>query len=1055
MMTAGNKKAEDKNTDTLGSTRSIRADAEKQLAHSQMRSPELKEQTPEQHIHELQVHQIELETQAEELRKAQIALEESRDNYLDLYDFAPLGYLTLNDKAQITEVNLNSVTLLGIERSKLLKTPFSKFVAEKDGDEWYRYFKKVLSQEGKQTCTLLFKRGDGSTFPARLESIRITGGHDETPIVRVAISDITDIRLAEDALRESGQRIIFSLDSVDIGAWDLDLVTHTAWRSLRHDQIFGYEELLPEWTYEMFIDHVIPEDRPIVETKFGQALANFLNWEFECRIRRKDGAIRWIWAKGRPEYNDLHEPKKMFGLVQDITERKQAEEALQKERNRLYAVLETLPAMICLLTPDYHVAFANRSFREMFGESHGRHCYDYCFKKKEPCEFCESYTVLKTGKPHHWEVTSPDNSSIIDVYDFPFTDDDGSSLILEMDIDITDRKLAEEALKTSQIQLAEAMNLAQLVNWEFDVATGIFTFDDRFYAFYGTTAELEGGNQMPADVYVKKFVHPDDQYVVADEVNKAIQATDFGYESQVEHRIIRRNGEIRHIVVRFGITKDKDGRTIKTHGANQDITERKRAEEALRKSEEKYRTIFENTGTAMVIVEEKNIISLANKEFAQLSGFSKDDIEGKKSWTEFVMKEDLERMLAQHRLRRQNPEKALPHYEFRFVTKSGDIRNIHLTIDVIPGTKKSVASLLDITERKQAEEALRESEERFRGVAERSSDLILLVDERGKATYVSPSAERILGYLPGEIEGKIPEDFIIPEDLSIVRENINKNVSGEHIDGVTIRFRKKSGEYAIVEITAIPVIKENRISGIQVIMRDVTERKMMESEIRSLNRDLEQRVIERTSQLNASLEDKIVLLREVHHRVKNNLQIIISLFNLQSRYIVDENTRQVFRESQNRVRAMSLVHEKLYQSTDIAKIDLDNYIRYLGNSLFQFYGVKGKEIVLNTHIQDINLNINTAIPVGLMINELISNSLKHAFPDGKKGEISLTIQRENAMLTILFADTGVGIPADLDWRNAESLGLRLVILLVDQLDGTIELDRSAGTAFTIVVAEKE
>jgi PAS domain S-box-containing protein len=153
--------------------------------------------------------------------------------------------------------------------------------------------------------------------------------------------------------------------------------------------------------------------------------------------------------------------------------------------------------------------------------------------------------------------------------------------------DITDRKQAEDGLQTSQFQLAAAMDLAHMVNWEFDVSTGVFTFDDRFYALYGTTAELEGGNQMPAEVYAKKFVHPDDQHLVADEVNKAIEATDPGYISRVEHRIIRRDGEIRNIVVRFGITKDENGRTIKTHGANQDITERKRAEEALREANKK------------------------------------------------------------------------------------------------------------------------------------------------------------------------------------------------------------------------------------------------------------------------------------------------------------------------------------------------------------------------------------------------------------------------------------------------------------------------------------
>jgi PAS domain S-box-containing protein len=138
-----------------------------------------------------------------------------------------------------------------------------------------------------------------------------------------------------------------------------------------------------------------------------------------------------------------------------------------------------------------------------------------------------------------------------------------------------------------------------------------------------------------------------------------------------------------------------------------------RAEDAMRENEEKYRTVFENTGTAMVVIEENNIISLANSEFLKSSGFSKDEIEGKKKWTEFVVAEDLEQMAAQHRLRRQNHEQALTHYEFRIVTKSGDIRNIYLTIEVIPGTKKSVASLLDITERKKAEEALHEANKKL------------------------------------------------------------------------------------------------------------------------------------------------------------------------------------------------------------------------------------------------------------------------------------------------------------------------------------------------------
>lgn len=199
--------------------------------------------------------------------------------------------------------------------------------------------------------------------------------------------------------------------------------------------------------------------------------------------------------------------------------------------------------------------------------------------------------------------------------------------------------------------------------------------------------------------------------------------------------------------------------------------------------------------------------------------------------------------------------------------------------------------------------------------------------------------------------------------------------------------------------------------------------------------------------LQGSVEEKEVLLREIHHRVKNNMQIISSLLNLQSTYIKDSMVREIFKESQNRVKSMALIHEKLYQSKALANIDTDEYVRALTTDLVRSYGALGR-VTLKIDVGDISLGVDTAIPCGLIINELVSNSLKHAFPDGE-GEINVRIRSVEDRIELTVADNGVGMP-DTNFRNIKTLGLQLVTILIeDQLNGEITLEKEEGTAFYI------
>ena len=356
-MVAGKKKSEEKNTDTLGSTRSLRDGAEEHLARSQKSSPELKGQTPEQLIHELLVHQIELETQAEELSRAHLALEESRDKFLDLYEFAPLGYVTLNDKALVTEANLAFSTLLGIERTKLIRARFGKFVAQKDSDQWYLYFRNALKRDGKQICTLTLTREDGSVFLARLEGLRLTGSDGVTK-VRIGISDITDIWQIE-ALKSQYSILNGILESTDAAILSLD-------RKYRYTNFNSHHAMVMKQLYGVDIEpgHSIFDYQPFKEEQvraknnIDRALAG--EHIIEETFSGEEG-------RSRRYFEVTHYPikgtgKKVIGVAvfaQDITERKRVEEKVLEAQTRTATVLEGIADTFYSLDDKWRITMVN------------------------------------------------------------------------------------------------------------------------------------------------------------------------------------------------------------------------------------------------------------------------------------------------------------------------------------------------------------------------------------------------------------------------------------------------------------------------------------------------------------------------------------------------------------------------------------------------------------------------------------------------------------------------------------------------------------------------
>jgi two-component sensor histidine kinase len=326
---------------------------------------------------------------------------------------------------------------------------------------------------------------------------------------------------------------------------------------------------------------------------------------------------------------------------------------------------------------------------------------------------------------------------------------------------------------------------------------------------------------------------------------------------------------------------------------------------------------------------------------------------------------------------------------------------------------------------------------------------------------VSEKTLKLLGRHPIGMTYKISEEALLgltSNKLSKVPGGLYTLGLGEIPKPICAAIEKL---YHIKHIYSIGFTWQGKLYGnATFIMREekkIKNQRVIEAFIKQASIALQRKQAE--DQLKASVKEKEILLKELHHRVKNNLQIIVSLLNLQSKYIKDKGVLQFLKAIQDRVISMMLIHNKLYQSQDLVSIDTTDCIKTLSEHIFRSCNVKFGTVVLKTNIAKLNMNIDTAIPCGLIINELISNSLRHAFVKpikGRKAEIRINLHKDKVGdIRLVISDSGVGLPKDIDFRNAKSLGLQLVCALVDQLGGNIKLDRGKGTVFTIKFKQAE
>jgi PAS domain S-box-containing protein len=461
-----------------------------------------------------------------------------------------------------------------------------------------------------------------------------------------------------------------------------------------------------------------------------------------------------------------------------------------------------------------------------------------------------------------------------------------------------------------------------------------------------------------------------------------------------------------------------------------DITAMKRAEDALAAERERLAVTIQSIGDAVIATDERGVVMVLNRVAEELTGWTEAQAIGQPLARVFHIINEKTREVCEDPVAKVIKTGLIIGLANHTVLVARDGRERIIADSGAPiraangATIGAVLVFRNVTEQRAAELALRESEAMLRTIVENMPIALFAVDRKGVFTLSEGANMEELGLSPGRIVGRTVEG--VYRELPRLRENL-----GEALQGRAFSSLAQVGG-ATFEIWYAPYRDpEGGVAGVVGVATDITERQRAAEELR------------------ISLREKEVLLKEIHHRVKNNMQVIHSLLSLQAQHTRDPHALEVLTDSQNRVRSMALVHEKLYQSRSLAQIDFGDYAHKLATDLLRTYRIAPQAIVLEVQIDPVDMSIETAIPCGLIINELMANSLKHAFAGKPTGTIRLELRARGPRLVLSVGDNGKGFPKDFDLHKTQSLGLQLVNTLVQQLEGKLTIEHDGGTTIRI------
>ncbi|MFO7966192.1 MAG: PAS domain-containing protein [Archaeoglobaceae archaeon] len=785
----------------------------------------------------------------------------------------------------------------------------------------------------------------------------------------------------------------------------------------------------------------------------------------------------WLQVAKTPVYNS-GEVVGLLCSVRDITERKMYEDALRESEGKLNAMLQSIGDHMSMMDKDLNIIWANDVAKQNFGEDIvGRKCYEVYHGRTKPCEPfpCLTLKAFEDGEIHEHETSVIDkNGETIYFHctaNVGLRDDEGDPVgVIEISRDVTNQKLIEMSLEREMKINAAVANLSSALLSPASIGEM-------------SNLVLEHAKHLTqSKVGYVGYIDPQTGYMISPTMEGEVWE---GCQIENKDTVFRNFGDLwgwvlnnkepiltntpledprstgladghisidRFLAVPATIDEELVG-LISLGNSQRDYTERdlvlverladlfaiaikrKQTEDELQRERNKLETIVGAIEYGLLIVDkDKNVIyqnNVLRDIFGDAPNNKCSEIYECCGISDNCLADSCPADLAFQEGTSQTIDK-------KTVNSSGDVKFWENTASPIKNANGEIVSALvvvrDITERKKTEEALQEEKNKLEAIIGAMNNGLSIQDREFTILYQNDEHKKIVGDCVGQkcyraVHGR--EEICEKCQIELAFKDGKSHT-------VECEYKLPSGEIIYLENTANPIRSaKGEINSCLEVVRDISNKKLAEKQIRK------------------SLEEKDALLKEIHHRVKNNLQVISSLINLQSRYIKDDKILEVLKESQNRIKSMALVHEKMYQSEELSEFDFTEYLRTLVSHLIHSYGCGGK-VNLNMDVGKIYLNLDTAIPCSLIINELVSNSLKHAFPDHLEGGIDIKFHRtENNGFMLMVGDNGRGFPEEIDYRNTDSLGLQLVNSLTKQLNGEISLHNDKGTTFEIVFPEAE